>query len=106
MKSILIYAYLIGSLFLSLPTWATKIIIRGNPVFLHALDGVYFIPNSFKTSSQSNFVALDGVKYVCYLTPQPYLSILDHKEIKVNINFVEAAWVCYKFNKVYFAVIP
>ena len=83
--------------------YANKITVTGYPVILDDRNGIFYVPNSYITSTDNNFVSLDGIKSVCYIYEQPKLSVLDRETIKVNINGSILQWVCYRYDENYFA---
>ena len=103
MKLTLVYLYILCSPLVSYPSFATKIIVRGDPVFLHAIAGVYYFPNIDIDTTGANLVTLEGTKYVCYVRAQPKLNILPRKNVSVVIRDSLIQWICYRYNDEYFS---
>jgi ABC-type microcin C transport system permease subunit YejE len=83
-----------------------KITIKGNPVFLSEQGGIYYVPETYVTSTSNNYVTLDNTKKVCYLMPQPNLNSLNMKIIHVNIRGQQVQWRCYDYDETYFTASP
>lgn len=102
---ILLKALMIA-LIIQTPALASKIIIKGQPVFLFKKGGTYFIPNNYNTGTDYNFVTISNQPSVCYLNPQPDLSALNSQTITVNVRGLQNQWTCYSFDPAYFTAVP
>lgn len=87
-------------------TYANKIIVTGYPVFLDDRNRIYYVPDTFVTSVEANFVTLDGTKQVCYYYPQPKLNALNRKTVEVVIRGNMTQWICYQYDENYFIQSP
>src|SRR5262245_54202557 len=87
-------------------TYANKITVTGYPVYLNERNGIYEVPNTFVTGVYANYVTLDGVRHVCYLSPVPKLNVLNKKTVIVVIKGALIRWTCYQFDDNYFIYSP
>lgn len=102
----LLYSTIALLLLINTSVFASKIVIKGQPVFLFKKGDTYFIPNNYTTGTDYNFVTISNVPSVCYLSPQPDLSALNTQTIAVNIHGLQNQWTCYSFDPAYFTAIP
>lgn len=83
-------------------SYATKIVITGEPIVLQKQGDVYYVPNDYKSTTSYYYVNLDGTRQVCYLDKQPELSALNTSTLQVNYNGSALSWVCYPLDTNYF----
>jgi hypothetical protein len=105
MKSPIRHAFIVLML-LSFSSFADKISVRGEPVALAKIGDVYYVPDTFTTSTQYNYVTLNNEKKICYGKPQPNLSALNVEVINVNIRGFKSQWTCYNYDETYFTATP
>ncbi len=91
---------------LSIPAFADKIIITGEPITLEQRGQVYYLPNNYTTTTGYYYIAIDGTQRVCYLEKQPALNALDLSLVSVNVNGQQVEWNCYSLDETYFTVNP
>ena len=90
----------------SFSSFACKISIKGEPTALPKIGDFYYVPDTYITSTEYNYVDLNHSKKVCYEKPQPNLSALNVEVINVNIRGFESQWACYNYDETYFTVTP
>lgn len=83
-------------------SYATRIIITGQPVVLEKQGDVYYVPHDYKTTTSYYYVSLNGTRQVCYLDKQPDLTSLNTSTLQVNYNGSTLSWVCYPLDPNYF----
>ncbi|KTD23379.1 Uncharacterised protein [Legionella lansingensis] len=99
----------ISSLFLmafSFSSFADKVVISGPPVVLEDRGAVYYVPNTYTTTSSYHYVTIGGTNKICYAEAQPSLAALSSNVIEVNIGGRTVNWTCYPYDEAYFAVSP
>ena len=90
----------------SITSFADKLVIKGAPIMLYEQGGVYYTPDTYTTTTTYNYVTIGGTQNVCYLQPQPALSVLNNQLISVNIRGQTVQWTCYNYDENYFTVSP
>ncbi len=83
-------------------SYASKIVITGQPIILEKQGDVYYVPNDYKSTTTYYYVNLNGTRQVCYIDKQPELSALNASTLEVNYNGSELTWVCYPLDLNYF----
>ncbi len=91
---------------LSFPTFASKVIITGEPVTLQQSGEVYSLPQGYQESGNYYYVTVNGSKKVCYLAEQPSLASLNLLMLNVDIGGKRVKWSCYPVDETYFQVNP
>lgn len=93
---------------ISLPSFADKVVITGDPVTLEQRGDVYYVPSNYVTTTTTayHYVSIGGKNSICYPEQQPNLASLDMQVINVNIGGKQSQWTCYNYDDNYFTVTP
>ncbi|MBI2785512.1 MAG: hypothetical protein HYX60_04055 [Legionella longbeachae] len=106
MKSTIQNILILILMLFGLSSFADKISIKGEPAVLARIGDVYYVPSTYVTSIDYNYVTIENSKKVCYVKPQTNLSALNVRVINVNIKGLRSQWTCYNYDETYFIATP
>ena len=92
--------------FFSVNAFADKVTISGDPVTLEKRGDVYYVPDTYKTTSDYYYVNVDNTKRVCYGSAKPEFAQLHGSPLMVEIGGEKRTWQCYDYSPDYFTVQP
>lgn len=102
MKNTILKICGIAILAFSLPAFADKIVIKGEPVLLEKRGEIYYAPATLKTTNTYQYVTIGTEKRVCYLEKQPDLVSLNVLMLNVDVGGQQHTWNCYSYDPNFF----
>lgn len=90
----------------SLPAFAAKVIITGQPTVLEKNGEIYVVPEDYVAGGDYSYVVLDGNQHVCYQSPQTSLSTLTPRTVNVTVGGKTVSWNCHPYDTSFFEIQP